>query len=122
MKSPSRLAIALSYAGLTVFAFLVLYPLLWVIKMALTPSQAFSLSVSPIPNEISSSNFRDLVTNQDLTGHYLFFHQLFNSVVVSLATMIIAVGLSTTAAYAFSRFTFPGRRTGLYMLLVNERP
>ena len=35
----------------------VLYPILWVVKMALTPSQAFSMDPWPIPNVISFDNF-----------------------------------------------------------------
>ncbi|MBW2702301.1 MAG: sugar ABC transporter permease [Deltaproteobacteria bacterium] len=49
---------------------------------------------------------------------WLFGHQLFNSVVVSLVTTLLGIFLATTAAYAFSRFRFPGRRAGLLAFLV----
>lgn len=49
---------------------------------------------------------------------WLFGHQLFNSVVVSLVTTLLGVFLACTAAYAFSRFRFPGRRAGLLSFLV----
>lgn len=120
MNRPSNALKLLTYGGLSVFTFLALYPVLWVIKMALTPSQAFSLSLSPIPEEVSSANFIDLFTARDMAGHFLFAHQLFNSLVVSVATTLIGVGLATTSAFALSRFRFPGRRTGLYLLLVTQ--
>ncbi len=97
-----------------------LYPVLWVVKMALTPSQAFSLSPNPLPDGISLSNFRDLVTATDLAGRWLFGHWLFNSVVVAAATTALGVTLATTAAYAFSRFVFPGRRLGMTLFLVTQ--
>jgi arabinogalactan oligomer/maltooligosaccharide transport system permease protein len=120
MRTPSRIKQLLAYAGLSVFTCCVLYPVLWVIKMALTPSQAFSLSLNPLPSEISAQNFADLVTATDMDGSWLFAHQLFNSVVVAAMTTVLGVGLATTAAYAFSRFSFPGRRAGLKMMLVTQ--
>jgi len=49
---------------------------------------------------------------------WVFGHQLFNSLVVSLATTLLGIFLACTAAYAFSRFRFPGRRSGLLAFLV----
>ncbi len=97
-----------------------LYPVLWVVKMALTPSQAFSLSANPLPTTFSLDNFRQLVTAQDLAGHWLFGHWLFNSIAVSVATTLLGIGLATTAAYAFSRFTFPGAKLGMSLFLVTQ--
>ncbi|MGM0559378.1 MAG: sugar ABC transporter permease, partial [Myxococcota bacterium] len=103
MNKPSLLKQFVVYASLTIFVFVTLYPVLWVVKMALTPSQAFSMSVNPLPTEFSLSNFKDLLFMQDMEGHWLFFHQLANSVVVAVVTTLVGVGLATTAAYAFSR-------------------
>jgi len=120
MRRPSALKIALAHAGLSAIALAVLYPVLWVLKMALTPSQAFSLDPSPIPADPSLANFADLVGATDMDGNYLFFRQLWNSVAVALATTVIGVGLATTAAYAFSRFSFRGRKAGMNLLLVTQ--
>jgi len=120
MRKSSNLRIALTYAFLTLFTFATLYPVLWVIKMALTPSQAFSLSANPLPTTVSLDNFRDLIFARDMAGHWLFAHQLFNSVAVSLATTLIGLLMATTAAYAFSRFVFPGRKSGMTLFLVTQ--
>jgi len=93
-----------------------LYPVLWVVKMALSPSQGFAMSPNPIPTEITFDNFTHLITMND----GLFWRQLFNSVAISLATTVIGVGLACTAAYAFSRFRFPGREAGLASLLITQ--
>lgn len=50
----------------------------------------------------------------------LFFRQLWNSVFVSLITTILGIFLACTAAYAFSRFEFVGRETGLMSFLVSQ--
>jgi len=49
---------------------------------------------------------------------WIFGHQLFNSLVVSAVTTLLGIFLACTAAYAFSRFRFPGRRAGLLSFLV----
>jgi arabinogalactan oligomer/maltooligosaccharide transport system permease protein len=41
-------------------------------------------------------------------------------VIVSVVTVISSLFLATTAAYAFSRFKFPGQRTGMLSLLVTQ--
>ena len=110
----------LSHALLVVVSFIVLYPVLWVVRMALTEGQAFAMGLSPIPQHPSLQNFIDIVTTTDLSGTWVFGHQLANSVIISGATALIGVGLATSAAYAFSRFTFPGRELGMLSLLVTQ--
>ncbi|HNU68013.1 MAG TPA: sugar ABC transporter permease [Myxococcota bacterium] len=119
-RRPSWLAAVGWNLALVVACAVTLYPVLWVIKMALTPSQAFDLSPSPIPNTFSLSNFHDLVMATDMAGRWLFGHWLFNSVVVAGATTLLSLALATTAAYAFSRFVFPGRRIGMTLFLVTQ--
>ena len=98
----------------------VLYPVLWVVKMALTPSQAFSMDPWPIPNVISFDNFWDVIQTTDSKGNWLFGQQLFNSVIISAITSVIGIVLSCTAGYAMSRFTFPGRDTGMSLFLITQ--
>jgi arabinogalactan oligomer/maltooligosaccharide transport system permease protein len=118
-KSPLLLG-ALSHVLLVGVSVVVLYPVLWVVRMALTASQSFATGFSPIPANPSLQNFRDVVGNTDLDGTWVFGHQLANSLIISGTTAIVGVGLATTAAYAFSRFTFPGQRLGFLSLLVTQ--
>jgi arabinogalactan oligomer/maltooligosaccharide transport system permease protein len=41
-----------------------------------------------------------------------------NSLVVSISAAVLAILLSTSLAYAFARFRFPGRQTGLFVILL----
>ncbi|TNE49091.1 MAG: ABC transporter permease subunit [Deltaproteobacteria bacterium] len=50
----------------------------------------------------------------------LFWKQLLNSVIVAIITTFLGLLLACTAAYAFSRFRFPGRQTGLMSFLVSQ--
>lgn len=91
-----------------------LYPLLWVLKMALSGDQGFAVGATPWPDRFSLRNFGDFM------GRALFVRQLVNSLLVAAATTVVGLGFATSAAYAFSRFDFPGRRVGQSALLVTQ--
>jgi arabinogalactan oligomer / maltooligosaccharide transport system permease protein len=110
----------LTHALLILVSFIVIYPVLWVVKMALTPNDLASLSPSPIPETVTFDNFEHVVSQSDREGTWLFGHQLMNSIVVSLATTLVGIVLSCTAAYAFSRLRFVGRQVGLAGFLVTQ--
>lgn len=104
------------------------YPLLFVLTIAFSGGQTLSIAdlppdptvsdrlraITPWPARVSTENFRSLFADQP------FARWLLNSVIVSLATTVVGVMLSSTAAYAFSRFQFPGRRAGLMSFLVSQ--
>ena len=97
-----------------------IYPVLWVLKMALSPGRSFAGSVSPIPEAVTLDNFRRVVGASLPDGSWIFGQQLLNSIVVSGATTIVGVTLATTAAYAFSRFRFGGRRMLMSTFLITQ--
>ena len=99
-----------------------LYPLLLVVKIALTPGQGFSASLWPFADMSTATldNFRAVVSESTPEGEWLFGRQLLNSVVISLATTVLGIFLACTAGYAFSRFKFAGRKTGLMMFLISQ--
>lgn len=97
-----------------------LYPLLLVLKIAFEPGQGFSASISPLPESIRLDNFAAVLGETTPEGVWLFGRQLWNSVVISLCTTVLGILLACTAGYAFSRFDFPGRQTGLMAFLVSQ--
>jgi arabinogalactan oligomer/maltooligosaccharide transport system permease protein len=99
---------------------LTLYPVLWVIKMALTPTQAFAVGLSPVPDAASMRNFEEVVLTQAADGAWIFGHQLANSMLVSVATALVGLLLSVLAAYALSRFQYPGRQLTLGAMLLTQ--
>ncbi len=119
-REPSRFGKVLTHACLLVAVAVAVYPVLWVIKMAFSDTQAFGLSASLIPDRVTGANFKALVTATDDEGTWLFGRHLLNSVVVSTGTTLLGLFLACTAAYAFSRFKFPGRRAGLMLFLVTQ--
>ncbi len=108
------------HAVLVVASVATIYPVLWVVKMALSPAQGFSLSPSPLPTTVTLRNFVEVVSTHDDAGHWLFGRQLFNSVVVAAAVTLVGVALACSAAYALSRFRFVGRQTSLRAFLLSQ--
>ncbi len=94
----------------TMFA---LYPLLWVVGLALAPSGLSSdAGLWPLPASPSFSNFVELGS---ASPH--FWRQLGNSLVVSLATATVSLVLALPASYALARWTFLGAQAGLRAML-----
>jgi arabinogalactan oligomer/maltooligosaccharide transport system permease protein len=116
----SGLAVALVHVVLVLACVASLYPVLWVVKMALSPAQSLSLSLNPFPQEVTLDHFRDVLFSHDTQGRWLFGRQLLASVVVSGATTLVGLSLAVTAAYALSRFRFPGKDAGMQTLLVTQ--
>ncbi len=120
MKRKFVVQALITHLLLIVACIVTLYPVLWVVKMALTPAQGFSLSLNPLPTVVSLQNFGEVVGTRAADGSWLFGRQFFNSVVIALATTLVGVTLATTAGYAFSRFIFPGRNLGMKLLLISQ--
>ncbi len=107
-------------AILIIVCLIVLYPVLWVIMMAITPNEIAGVSSSLIPQQVTFDNFIDVVSRVDDYGNHLFLHQLKNSVLVAAVTTALGVLLACTAAYGFSRLNFVGRQLGLQAFLVTQ--
>jgi len=105
-----------------------LYPLLWVVSIAFSGQQGLAIAdvpeaatawdrlraVIPWPSRLSGSNFVSVMTDQPFAGWML------NSALVAIGATVLGVFLACTGAYAFSRFKFPGRQTGMMAFLVSQ--
>jgi arabinogalactan oligomer / maltooligosaccharide transport system permease protein len=119
-NAPSVWVLLITHLILVVTTLAVLYPVLWVLKMALTPSQAFSMDPMPFPTEVSLQNFAEVIGTKAADGSWLFGRQLLNSLFVSAVTSALGITLACTAGYAMSRWAFPGRDVGMSMFLVTQ--
>ena len=97
-----------------------LYPVLWVISLAFSSGSEPELRAFPVPHDVSLDNFRIVTGWGDSARGWLFAKQLMNSLVVSLATAIMAVAIATPTAYALARHEFVGKKSGLRTLLLTQ--
>jgi N,N'-diacetylchitobiose transport system permease protein len=110
-------AVTLNGTGVAV-ALITLFPVLWMISTAFKPSQEiYSQTPDLWPAHPTFGNFSTVVGGQasGIGTVFLFFR---NSIVVALATVLIASLLSLLAAVAVARFKFRFRASFLIMLLI----
>jgi arabinogalactan oligomer/maltooligosaccharide transport system permease protein len=113
---------------LVLFTIFTLYPILWVVTIAFSGQQSLAIAllpedptwldrvraITPWPKVWSADNFVRVMTEQP------FAKWMLNSALVAAGTTVVGVFLACTAAYAFSRFKFPGQRAGLMAFLVSQ--
>lgn len=109
-----------THLALVVVTLAVLYPVLWVLDMALTPGQAFAMDPIPWPSNPSLEHFEAVIRTTTADGRWLFGRQLLNSLIVAGATSVLGIGLAATAGYAMSRWAFPGRDVGMALFLITQ--
>ncbi len=116
------------HAFLVATVLFTLYPVLWVVSIAVSGNQSLAIvdlpasptrldrlrAVLPWPARFSLQNFVSVMTDQP------FARWMLNSAIIAVSATVAGVVLACTAAYAFSRFKFPGRRAGLMSFLVSQ--
>ncbi|KRG15268.1 arabinogalactan ABC transporter permease [Virgibacillus soli] len=111
MSLRKKLTSGFIYSILIITAIFVLYPVVWVITGSMNPGDSL-FSTKLIPESLSFRHYTYLFQETD----YLIWYK--NTLKIAFWNMVISTVLVVTAAYAFSRFRFPGRRQGLMMMLV----
>lgn len=101
-RRPSLTTVA-RYAVLSVIAVLVLTPLLVALVGGFRTNQDLIARPIGLPRPFVSSNYTDVLTRPE------FWREVFNSVVVMLLTTVIALSLSSAAAFVLARMRFRGR-------------
>jgi multiple sugar transport system permease protein len=111
------------WAGRVFLAFLLIFTVLPMAWMVLTSikSQFAALQYPPQwwPSEPTLQNYWRLLDPSDSIGQE-FLRYFWNSFYVSLLTTIIGVVVAVPAAYAFSRFRFPGRTFLFFTVLLRN--
>ena len=96
-----------------VLCFLAIIPILYAVTLSFSGSGgALSSGFSILPKKLTLENYRSILVDEP------FLRWFYNTAVLSVGTMVIAIGFSVVASYAFSRFKFKGRNGVLKLLLL----
>ncbi len=88
-------------------------PYVWMILTSLkTEGDIAAFPVHYLPTAVTLEHYRSLLARTSFSGNLL------NSLVVALGAVALGLTVSVPAAYAFSRFRFPGRRFLMTQFLV----
>lgn len=103
------------YIAITFFTLMLIFPFFWMFSTSLKgPEEIFSEEINWIPEKISIQNY-DYIWNETPFPVYLK-----NSLIVSVATTLISLLISTFLAYGISRYRFWGRQLVSNTLLLTQ--
>jgi arabinogalactan oligomer / maltooligosaccharide transport system permease protein len=103
----------ITYSGLIIASAIVIYPILWIIGSSLNPGSSLSSS-SMFPKNPTLTHYKELFS---VEGTY-YVHWYWNTLKISVITMLLAVTLVGIMAYSFSRYQFVGRKNSLMLFLI----
>ena len=95
-------------------------PMLWMLLTSIKSGFA-AMQYPPQwwPDEPTLASYQKLLDPQNSVGQD-FLHFFWNSLFVSTITTILSVAVAVPAAYAFSRFSFPGRNFLFFSVLLRN--
>jgi len=111
------------WAGRFFLLFMLLYtavPMVWMLLTSI--KSAFAAMAFPPewwPSEPTLASYKKLLDPQNSVGQD-FLRFFWNSLFVSTVTTILSVIVAVPAAYAFSRFSFPGRNFLFFTVLLRN--
>ncbi len=113
IKTGKYIRLTLSYFVVAIMFMVILYPIIWIIGSSFNPGDSLSGS-SIIPKNATLAHYKELFNTE--SSDYLYWY--WNSLKVSVLTMLITVILVSLTAYSFSRYRFIGRKNGLMTFLI----
>lgn len=92
-----------------------IYPALRVVSVSIRPgNRVLSTDLSFIPQGANFDAYVTVIRDRD------FLLWIWNSLAITVTTSLIGIIIASTAAYGFSRWSFPGRTAGLVGLLTTQ--
>lgn len=100
---------------LIICCIIAIYPVTRIFSVSLRPgNRLLTTDLKIIPEDASWNNYKEVIFDSN------FLLWLWNSMLITITTSIVGVVLATSAGYAFSRFRFPGHRSGLLFILATQ--
>ncbi|AZB42320.1 sugar ABC transporter permease [Bacillus sp. FJAT-42376] len=112
-KQQKLVRLTLSYLVILIMFAIILYPVAWVVGSSFNPGNSLSGSTI-IPKNPSLKHYQALFDTSQ--SNYLFWY--WNSLKISVLTMLLTLIMVSLTAYSFSRYRFVGRKNGLMTFLI----
>ncbi len=113
LKRSRLISKAIRYFLALVMIVFALFPVVWMLSASLNPTGNLATQ-QLIPPNANLNNYRALFNSPN----FPFATWMMNSLMISTGVTVISVLITTTTAYAFSRFRFYGRGTLLKSILL----
>ncbi|MCC3376448.1 sugar ABC transporter permease [Cohnella sp. REN36] len=112
-KTGTGIRLFFSYVVLVILAISVLYPTIWILVSSFRPGGAI-YSPTFFPSRWTSEHYSSLFTDKS----FVFGRWYWNTLKISIFTMLFGTMSTTMVAYVLSRFRFKGRKVALSTLLI----
>ncbi|MFC4386757.1 sugar ABC transporter permease [Gracilibacillus marinus] len=112
-KTKSKIEVAFIYLFFVLMFIIIGYPLIWTVMMSINPGTNM-LVTQLIPENPTLEHYLWLFTNPN--SDYLLWYK--NSLIIAVLNALGSVVITSLIAYAFSRYSFIGRKYGLYLFLL----
>ncbi|MBC9713133.1 carbohydrate ABC transporter permease [Streptomyces sp. TRM66268-LWL] len=111
VASSDRRFAAISHTLLTIWAVVVIVPMLWVLMSSFKSTGEILSSPFSLPDTWRFENYSNAWSDANIGKYFL------NSVIVVVAALFLVMLLGAMCAYILARFQFPGRRLIYYTML-----
>ena len=113
IKRQRQLGVAVRVVLALAALFYALFPVVWIFSASINPSNSL-VNQALVPGNATFENYQNLFDSDVM----LFRTWMLNSLMISTITTVVGILFTATAAYAFSRFRFRGRRSLLQTILL----
>ncbi|WP_199547639.1 carbohydrate ABC transporter permease [Streptomyces sp. N35] len=110
-NSSDRRFAAIAHTLLSVWAVIVIVPMLWVLMSSFKSTGDILSSPFSLPTEWKVENYANAWSDANIGSYFL------NSVIVVVSALVLVMLLGAMCAYILARFQFPGRRLIYYTML-----
>jgi len=123
MKSVTKVAgTFLKHAFLIIMSIISIYPVLWVITLALSPGESLVaphliLGFIPVPAAPTLEHF-EAIPQLHLLAGATFPVWARNSIIITTSSVLLSVAFTLPAGYAFSRRRFRGQQVSMFSFLL----
>ena len=117
-RARSRRASIGLHVMLVAAAAIAIFPVIWIVLASFKSYNEITSSprLNIWPDNPTLHNYRHVLS----ADNHAFLTWLWNSVAIAVMTTVVGVFLASTAAYALSRYRFPGYRAALNSFLVTQ--
>lgn len=105
VRKTNKFVKTLIYIGLLLWALINLFPIYWMFTFSLKSNEEiFGLNVAGLPREWRWSNYSSAMNTGNMPRYFM------NSVIVTVATIVISLIAALMATYALTRIVWKGRK------------
>ena len=115
MFKKKELKFILSHSTLIMFSLIIMLPLLWLLRVALT-NKVTAYKLPPEWGDLNLLNFIDIFVKHPFLSYFA------NSIFIASASTFLALPLAAAMAYAFTRFNTGGTAMRLIVLSTQLLP